>query len=826
MNRLLFAFLILCFGAQLHAQVLPRSGTHFTFAIPEGSDNLIDPNFPSSLSVVTLNIVSRFDGQGIVTSPSGYCQEFSFAANKVTTVTLAYNLILLHDLGKSNKGILVRTSQPANITLHDFLDNAGEATQIFPDEALDTAYRISSWGIYNDPGEDNHSQFVVTATHDTTDVIIIPSVNSLGNHQAGVPINIRLNRGECYIVKADINGLPSDVSLTNSAVNATKPVSVMIGLSCAYNPLGHESCNELLDEILPKRVVGTTFYVAPLRDNGSVCTAVFTSAKPDFLVLASGGFSFPSTNGMAYVDLSRPQVFTTTEETQCFILTRGSDFEDEGDPSIVSVLPPEQYIDTMLWFTPDFTGKIQYVPSPFQDFVSVIYPKASQSQILLDNKPLVSFGTPKDISGTPMTGIVAPIGTGIHLLTSPVPVFAVVSGFADADGYSFLPGSIGDKIKIDTGVAMLSISSTKASTCRNFDVDISTFVHSPDALSTFSITITYDPQVLSLVSTNLAHVAQGGQWIADTRTPGIILITASCVRPFTDSGSLAILTFTAGSKPIKTTITADLKEFGGEINYKIFTASAQIDIPTVVVRDTLKAILALDPTRTSSANVVRTPVRIISAPAEPINELNLFVTYNHDLLVLDHADLTNSVLGSNVSVTPIPLNSTTDQISIKLSPPFIFAKPGEVAELVFRSYVTDNLSDQIHVSSTLQNLRDCPLDILSDESSSLYIRNDSCGDPTVRAYMQNKAFAITSIIPNPTTNNFRVDFTRHLFTAEPIRIALIDLLGNQIWTTEYQSSFTDESVACEIPSTIHSGDYLLRVSAMGSTETKRVTIQR
>src|SRR5256885_2123057 len=96
------------------AQLLPRAGTHFTFGIPEGADALTGSLESSDLF---LNIVSEHSGKGIITSPSGFCQEFSFSSGKVATITLPINLMHLNDLGKTNKGILVRTSQPVNVTL-------------------------------------------------------------------------------------------------------------------------------------------------------------------------------------------------------------------------------------------------------------------------------------------------------------------------------------------------------------------------------------------------------------------------------------------------------------------------------------------------------------------------------------------------------------------------------------------------------------------------------------------------------------------------------------------------------------------------------------
>src|SRR5262249_52587754 len=152
----------------------------------------------------------------------------------------------------------------------------------------DTSYRVTAWGIWNDTDyygtvlEDNHSQFIVTATSDGTDVTIMPSVLALGGHPANVPINVRLNKGECYIVKADSTGIPNKSSLNNSTVSATKPVSVITAVNCAYNPQGVESCQEVIDELMPRRIVGTTFYVPVERDQDIQNVVLFTSDIKNF----------------------------------------------------------------------------------------------------------------------------------------------------------------------------------------------------------------------------------------------------------------------------------------------------------------------------------------------------------------------------------------------------------------------------------------------------------------------------------------------------------------------------------------------------------------
>src|ERR1700733_1497668 len=90
---------------------LPRAGRSFNFGIIEGPDNLLGDSAQSQ-TTLALTVVSQYEGCGILLSPSGYEMDFSFAPGTPTVITLPYSLMLLNDLGKSNKGIIVKTTEP------------------------------------------------------------------------------------------------------------------------------------------------------------------------------------------------------------------------------------------------------------------------------------------------------------------------------------------------------------------------------------------------------------------------------------------------------------------------------------------------------------------------------------------------------------------------------------------------------------------------------------------------------------------------------------------------------------------------------------------
>ena len=75
----------------------------------------------------------------------------------------------------------LHTTEPVNLVLHDYVLDAGEASQILPDNALDTSYVTFGWGIWDDPAdtssERNCNEFLITAAMDSTLVTISHAIH-------------------------------------------------------------------------------------------------------------------------------------------------------------------------------------------------------------------------------------------------------------------------------------------------------------------------------------------------------------------------------------------------------------------------------------------------------------------------------------------------------------------------------------------------------------------------------------------------------------------------------------------------------------------------
>jgi len=410
---------------------LPRCGQDFTFGVIEGAERLVRD---TEADHIRLTILSASDGDGSYSSPSGPNGVFTFKAGTPTVIVLPLDLIQINDLGKTSKGILIHTSVPVNIIFQNTLSMAGDATQLYPDEALDTAYVVSNWGLFNDPGEDNRSEFLISATKDNTHLTIVPSVNTLLGQQAGVPFTVSLMRGETYIVKADSTCLPLLRSLWGSTISSDHPVSVIVGVTCAYVPLSFESCNELVDELLGKKWWGTKFFVQP-PGPGVPYKILITS---DTIVAgAIDGDEFILYDHKAELQSTKPAFIEINAPAELHLLSFGS-FSAVGgrsDPSMVSVLPMAESIDTLLWNT-------AAVGDGAKHYASIVYPTADASYVILDNKPIfMRSERPVPFRDSSRSSLLTEISEGTHTLISAVPVSVLAFGFSTADAYSFIPGT-------------------------------------------------------------------------------------------------------------------------------------------------------------------------------------------------------------------------------------------------------------------------------------------------------------------------------------------------------------------------------------------------
>lgn len=414
---------------------LATFGTRFVFSIPEDASQIGSVAYAGK---IVLHVLSAYDGSGILSAPGNFRMDFTFSANTLREIELPRTLMHGRSEGKERIGIGVETSAPVNLVLHDILEFAGESTQILPVEGLGKDYVVASWGLYDDLQENNHAQITITPVFDETGVTITPSVRTIGGISKDSTFTMLLHRGDSYTLKADRSSA-REQGLSGTRIHSTAPISVMTSVTCAYVPLGVQACNMLLDHLLPFDFAGAEFFASPLGDTMREAFLVFTAQEKKFTVTLSDGQIIQTTTGRAVAQIERPVKCLTSAPALCHLLTPGIEIALVSDPSIVTILPVQYYQDSMLWQTP----RILTSGMPFFHTVNVILPASDTSLVLLDGKPISSQGASALIVGTNHAVTQVVLQPGIHKLKCPSPVFAVASGFFNADAYSFLPMGIG-----------------------------------------------------------------------------------------------------------------------------------------------------------------------------------------------------------------------------------------------------------------------------------------------------------------------------------------------------------------------------------------------
>jgi hypothetical protein len=823
LSRLILAVVsVAIVAASVAAQTaLPTTGTHFTFAIPEGADNLVDQiSGQTDSSKLYLYFVSSTAGTATISSLTGYSKTISFCKDTATTFELPYNLMHLHDVGKTKKGITVESSVPIQLVFHDYFQQGGEVTQLYPDDALDTSYTIATWGLYNDVSinwstgafnyENNKTEFVIAAPYDSTIVTITPAVAPIGIPNSFPKFTVRLDRGEAFMVKADSTSLPTYTSLTGSTVSSNKPVSVTSASTCAYVPaLPFEACNELLNMELPKRFTDTIYYTAGF--SGSPLYAlVFISDTPSFFVITSGGQTYQTNTGVLLIPtVGQPMKTFVTAPAKCYQLSVSVDATGAygfSDPSIFNVLPRSLYIDSLQWYAPDNLGVGQYRVQ----FVSIIYPQTIESQITLDGKPIMlSASTPQPILGTGYSTKIIQVPPGVHKVISPQPIYAYASGFDIADSYSYnltgiLPPS---QIVFDTINSKLALDTSLALTCRDFTMPVRLLKVPSEDLSSIRGEFQYDPQLASLLSVEPKTPIPGNIFTSDLSTPGIIRFSVTGSPITAKNDTLCILHFHANfnSALFTVSVTDTLQSSSDECARKgnrnqQFSQSLSIN----EARDTMFTAFAISIDSAKAGELATASIDLTKPLADPITSLTVQLKYDHDLLEL---------------VPPTPLTRTidpqTDEVTIDFNPPYNSSIIGELLKLNFRVFVSKATKTDITASFiSIGNERDCPLDILAPQASVQFGMRDTCATILLRQQLNGTVISLTRIVPNPVTESMSIEFD-HALPAGQATVLITNVLGQTVRQWEEQIIGGQAALHSPTLTDLKSGTYFFDISTSG-----------
>lgn len=823
LTRLLFLFVLLCTAllpGLVNAQDFTNAGTRFAFGIPEGPDRQTPTGTIDRQSRIFLTIVAQDSGCAVVTSPNGFYARVEFPANRQREIEIDHAYMQIYELGKNRKGFLVESTQPIHLEVHVLFDGASESTQIFPMEVLDRDYIISGWSLWNDVfyGENNRAQFIVTAAEDNTDITIRTPSGLLPNIAPGTTFNVTLNAGECYIGKMD-STLERTRTTSNVTVSATKPVNVIVGSTCAYVPFGVQSCNMLIDNILPTKYFGKEFYLQPISPAVNNDQLLLTGLNPNFAVVLSDGSSYSTSSGRVTLFLDKPSQIITSEPVMVQVLTQGSTLAQAGlsDPTWVTVYPVELWDDTLVWYAPPTVAGMD----AFTHFITILGPQSALSNIRLDNNNIAALGTARNIPGSSMFSMQLGVTEGTHRLKSPVSISAIATGFKGYDGYSILPGGVLPSLpRTLPPTAQLTLSNSNAVLCQQFTSQLGNTLQltATDRVVSVLAQITYDQNVLRLISANAGAFFQGvAGVIVRTGVPGLIEVEVTSPAPLTGSGSLIDAVFEvmddvpASSLQANVTLTTDRicdnERQATESQSLAITKEIELGRAQVWLAD-----FAGEQNTTVSSDLFLSDLQ---ADAE-VATFDVLVTWDHDYLdlrrIVQTGGMTDGWTVARVDETP-----TTTRLTFT-APTGEFLSNGKLATLEFQTFLAPASSTTVTAGASFESGRFCPLSVTATDSVSTFSLGLDCGDEIVQNIL-NGTPLVSRITPNPARDHINLE----LNLESDLSAILVDEMGRQVAGWNVAGKATNR---LNLPAGIASGYYVLRLEGIAGIQNVPVLIQK
>ena len=304
-------------------------------------------------------------------------------------------------------------------------------------------YAVSSLG-------HDRSQFLIVGCHDNTSVTIIPTdtVTLPIDAQDMASSTITLTAGQNHsLVLHSMQTLlifASNSDLTASKIISNQPITILSGHQTSQVPSGH-SPDPTITQVTPTVVWGKQFLLSP--HSGKIEQFYRIIASMDNTIIVGRCGSDAIVNDTLHADHTLE--FNTNENIYCSVVSNNPIYVAQlgvsggyiadtlGDPSINTVAPMEQYINSIQYTTLTASSHYYSVVMPNDEYYdgTLIF-DGSLRNISKWNAIYYSDGS---IAGYGYLGLT----TGSHTITHPKEqgkLFVSVYGWSPARGYSYAGG--------------------------------------------------------------------------------------------------------------------------------------------------------------------------------------------------------------------------------------------------------------------------------------------------------------------------------------------------------------------------------------------------
>ncbi len=293
-----------------------------------------------------VHILTTVPTTGTVSMPgTGWSSSFTAGANAVSVVDVPLTAEHLSSGVVEPKGILITTQDSVDVHIGSFQNWTQDMSQILPEASLGTRYLVSATAGVPNFNNLHHSEFLVVATEDGTEVAITPSVATMDGRPANVPYSIQLNAGQSYQVKA----LSDSGDLTGSLVEGTevsgpcRPFVVIGGATCGSVPAGCAACDVVFDQLLPLEDWGTKYFTLPVQGVNTSAYRILAQENNTVVTISGlGSVTLNAGQSHAITGSVTPRCIESTEPIMVAQFMEGYACASIGDPSMVILSPVER----------------------------------------------------------------------------------------------------------------------------------------------------------------------------------------------------------------------------------------------------------------------------------------------------------------------------------------------------------------------------------------------------------------------------------------------------------------------------------------------------
>lgn len=455
LSKVIVFFLLLFFwsSAPLFAQ-LTTIGREFYVGFLENNrtENRVD--------VAKVIITANEDVTGFIRSPTRTI-EFEIAQGEqfVQEFSSDSENIIHRTSGEiESKSLYISTS--GLVTVHAFNERqrSADGTVVLPVTALGKEYYAMAhhdvFGPDQEPGSNTNfeSAVLIVATEDDTDLEIVTTYRTINTIPAGAPINITLDAGETYQIKANGDLTGTRVRVLNGEDGDCKNVAVFAGNKMTSAGDCGTTADHMYQQAYPTFAWGKEFVHIPLAGRTSGEIVKILASKDDTQVMVNGQSIANLDEGeFIKTEFARDEVAvieTSKPSSVAFIAkSQGCNAPSDaltsfGDPSLTVYSPNNQRITDILFSSVRVVGIVNH-------YANVLVPAGTANQTLLNGQTV--GGEFQPVPGNPdfeYARLV--VREGANRLSNPEGFIAYAYGSGFIESYAYSVGTALERIQYET----------------------------------------------------------------------------------------------------------------------------------------------------------------------------------------------------------------------------------------------------------------------------------------------------------------------------------------------------------------------------------------